>query len=71
MVFGGVGNKVSHIYSTLHRVVIMVSAISQLRVLASHTGNLGSVAQGAWKLEDLPFGRWHFFSDPCVFGYSF
>ena len=24
------------------------SAISQLRVLASHTGSLGSVAQGAW-----------------------
>ena len=33
------------------------SVISQLRVLASHTGNLGSVAQGAWELEDLPFGR--------------
>ena len=24
------------------------SAISKLRVLASHTGSLGSVAQGAW-----------------------
>ena len=56
-----VGNKVSHIYSTFHRVVIMYSAISQLRVLASHTGNLGSVAQGAWELEDLPLGRCHFF----------
>ena len=59
--FGAVGNKVSHIYSTLHRVVIMVSAISQLGVLASHTGSLGSVAQGAWKLEDLPMERCHFF----------
>ena len=29
------------------------SAISQLRVLASHTGSLGSVAQGAWKLDLL------------------
>ena len=46
----------SHIYSTLHPVVIMISAISQLSVLASHTGNLGSVAQGAWELEDLPLG---------------
>ena len=42
--------------------------ISQLRVLASHTGNLGSVAQGAWELEDLPLGRCHFLSDPCVLG---
>ena len=47
------------------------SVISLLRVLASHTGNLGSVAQGAWELEDLPFGRCHFLSDPCVFGYIF
>ena len=46
-VFGVVGNKVSHIYSTLHR-CNYDSAISQLRVLASHTGSLGSVAQGAW-----------------------
>ena len=36
-----VGNKVSHIYSsTLHRVVIM-AVISQIRVLASHTGKKG------------------------------
>ena len=47
------------------------STISQLRVLASHTGSLGSVDQGAWELEDLPFGRCHFFYDPCVFGYIF
>ena len=65
------GNKVSHIYSTLRRVVIMAQAISQLRELASHTGNLGYVAQGAWGLEDLLFGRCHFLSDPCVFGYIF
>ena len=47
------------------------SAISQLRVLASHTGSLESVAQGAWKLEDLSLGRCHFLSDPCVFSYIF
>ena len=47
------------------------SVISQLRVLASHTGSLGSVAQGAWKLEDLPMVGAIFFSDPCVFGYIF
>ena len=47
------------------------SVLSQLRVLASHTGNLGSVAQGVWELEDLPLGRCHFLSDPCVFGYIF
>ena len=63
--FAAVGNIVSHIYSTLHRVLIMVSAISQLRVLASHTGSLGSVAQGAWKLADFSVGRCLFLSDPC------
>ena len=42
-----------------------------LRVLASHTGSSGCVAQGAWKLEDLPMGRCHFLSDPWVFGYIF
>ena len=47
------------------------SVISQIRVLASHTGSLGSVAQGAWQLEDLAMGRCHFLSDPCVFGYIF
>ena len=41
------------------------------RVLASHTGSLGSVAQDAWKLEDLSMGRCYFLSDPCVFGYIF
>ena len=47
------------------------SAISLLRVLASHTVSLGSVALGAWELEDLPLGRCHFLSDPCVFSYIF
>ena len=47
------------------------SAISQLRVLASHTGNLGSVAQGALELEYLKIRKCHFLSDPCVFGYIF
>ncbi len=44
--FAAVGNKMSHIYSTLHHILNM----------ASHSGSLGSVAQGAWKLEDLPMG---------------
>ena len=42
----------------------MVSAISQLRVLASHTGSLVFVAQGAWKLEHLAMGRCHFSPPP-------
>ena len=50
--FWRVGNKVSHIYSTLHRCNYS-SDISKLRVLASHTGSLGSVAQGAWQLDLL------------------
>ena len=45
--------------------------LSQLRVLASHTGNLGSVAQGALELEHWKIRKCHFFSDPCVFGYIF
>ena len=46
------------------------SAISQLRVLASHKTNFESVAQGAWELEDLPLGKCHFLSDPCVLAIS-
>ena len=60
MAFAAVGNKVSHIYSTLHRVVIMAESYH----------SLGSVAQGAWKLEDLAMGGAIFY-DPCVFGYIF
>ena len=45
------------------------SVISQLRVLATHTGNLGSVAQGALELEHWKIRKCHFLSDPCVFGY--
>ena len=52
-----VENKASHVSSTLHRVLIM----AELRVLASHTGSLGSVAQGAWILEDLSRGEVPFF----------
>ena len=37
------------------------SVISQIRVLASHTGSLRSVAQGTWKLEDLGIGEVPFF----------
>ena len=55
-VFGAVGNKVSHLYSILHRVVIMVSAISQLRVLASHRRKFGVCSSNAWKLEHLAMG---------------
>ena len=65
-----VGNKVSYIYSTLHCVVIM-AVISQLRVLASHTGNLGSVAQGALELEHWKIRKCHFLRDPNVLGYIF
>ena len=51
-VFAAVGNKVSHVSSTLHRLVNVARckcglAISQLRVLASHKTNFESVAQGA------------------------
>ena len=47
------------------------SAISQLRVLASHNTSLGSVAQGALELESWEIRRCHFLSDPCGFGYIF
>ena len=47
VVFGTVGNKVSHNLFHTSRLVIMVSAISQLRVLASNKTNFESVAQGA------------------------
>ena len=66
-----VGNKVSHIYSTLHRVVIMAQVISQLRLVGSHNSSLGAVAHGALELEDLQIRKCHFLSDPSVFGYIF
>ena len=47
------------------------SVISHLRVLASHKTNFESVAQGAWELDILPFGRCHFLSDLRLFGYIF
>ena len=55
-----VGNKVSHISSTLHPGCNYGSPISQLRVLASHETNFESVAQGTWESDMLPFGRCHF-----------
>ena len=61
LVFDLVGNKVSHIYSTLHHRCNYDSAISQLRVLASHKTNFEPVALGAWELDILPLGRCHFF----------
>ena len=45
------------------------SAISQLRVLASHNTSLGSVAQGALELVSWEIRKCHFLSDPCVFGF--
>ena len=54
-----VGNKVSHLFNTSPR-CNYGSVISQIRVLASHTGSL-ALAQGPWKLEDLPMGRCLFF----------
>ena len=40
---------------------IFFSAISQLRLVGS------VLAQGALELDMLPFGRCHFFGDPCGF----
>ncbi len=40
---------------------IFFSAISQLRVLASHNTSLGAVAHGALEFDILPFARCHFF----------
>ena len=71
MVLGVAGNKVSHIYSTLHQGCNYGSDISQLRVLASHNTSLGSVAQGALELESWEIRKCHFLSDACVFGYIF
>ena len=44
---------------------------SQLRALATHTPNLGHVAQGALELGLSQIRKCHFLSDPCVFGYIF
>ena len=59
MVFGVVGNSVSYLFNT-SPCCNYDSAISQLRVLSSHKTNFESVAQGAWELDILPFGRCHF-----------
>ena len=47
------------------------SAISQLRLVRSHNTNLRVVAQGAFELYVLQFGKCNFLSDPCVFGCIF
>ena len=60
-VFGAVGYKVSHIYSILHRVVIMVSAISQLRVLASHRRKFGVCSSRRLEIRALGNGEVPFF----------
>ena len=59
--FAAFGNKVSHIYSTLHRVVIMVSAISQLRVLASHRRKFGVCSSRRLEIRALGNGVVPFF----------
>ena len=65
-VFGAVGNKVSHIYSILHRVVIMLSAISQLRVLASHRRKFGVCRSRRLEIRALGSGEVPFLNDPCT-----
>ena len=59
----GLEIKSSYLFNTSPRFKYGL-VISQIRVLASHTGSLGSVAQGSWQLEDLAKGRCHFLSDP-------
>ena len=44
--------SVSYLFNTSSR-CNYDSAISQLRVLASHKTNFESVAQGAWELESI------------------
>ena len=51
-VSGQVGNKVLNTSPRCN----YGSVISELRVLASHTGNLGSVAQSALELEHWKLG---------------
>ena len=71
MGFCRVGNEVSHINSMLHHVCCNYGlVISQFRVLASHTANLGSVAQGAFELYVFQFGSCKFLSDPCLLDIS-
>ena len=60
-VFGAVGNKVSHNYSILHRVVIVLSAISQLRVLASHRRKFGVCRSRRLEIRALGNGEVPFF----------
>ena len=63
-------SSVSYLFNTSPRFKYG-KVISQLRVLASHTGSLGSVAQGGWQLTHFQIRTCHFLSDPCVFGYIF
>ena len=60
-----------HNLGMLHGKNFFFSTISQLRLVGSHNTNFGAVARGALELDALPFGRCHFLSDPCVFGYIF
>ena len=50
---------------------IISQVISQLSLVGSHKTNLEAVAHGTLELDVLQFGRYHFLSDPCVFGYTF
>ena len=51
----------SHIYSILHRVVIMVSAVSQLSVLASHRRKFGVCSSRRLEIRALGNGEVPFF----------
>ena len=51
--------------------VIMAESYHSLGCSASHTGNLGSVAQGALELQHWKIRKCHFLSDPCVIGSIF
>ena len=45
--------------------------ISQRRPLATRTPSLGRCGQGALEFCRPQIRKYHFFSDPCVFGYIF
>ena len=63
--------SVSYLFNT-SRVVIMVSAISQLRVLASHRRKFGVCSSRRLEIRALGNGEVPFFPPPpCVFGYIF
>ena len=62
--------SVSYLFNT-SRVVIMVSAISQLRVLASHRSKFGVCSSRRLEIRALGNGEVPFFFPSCLFGYIF